>query len=79
MPQGLGWMGPYSAASQRRPSYLGVIEPAVAFLAKRVELRLIEYSIQLLIKRMARRLGPLARVKQVFLLLPSSLRSHRHT
>jgi hypothetical protein len=66
------------ARSQRRPPQLVMIELAAALLAKPVELRLIQNPVQLLVKGMSCRLGPLARVKQVFLLLSGLLRSHRH-
>ena len=66
------------ARRQRRPPQLPVVEPAAVFLAKRVKPRLIQNPIQLLVERMPRRFGPLARVKQLFLLLSGLLRPHRH-
>jgi hypothetical protein len=46
------------------------------FFAECVELRLIQHRVQLLVKRVPRRFGLLAGVKQPFLFL--FLASHRH-
>src|SRR5258708_617397 len=43
-----------------------------------IERRVVQHAVQLLVKGMPWRFRPLARVKQLFLLLPGSLRAHRH-
>src|SRR5882672_4797309 len=65
--------------SQRRPPYFPVIELTASLLAKRVEARFVQNAVQPLVKGMSRRFSPLACVEQLFLLLPGSPRSHRHT
>src|SRR5207244_2345146 len=57
------------ARSQRRPSQLRVIEIAALLLAELIEPRVVQHAVQLLVKGMPWRFRPLARVKQLFLLL----------
>jgi hypothetical protein len=55
-----------------------VIELAALLFAKRVKLGLLQHPVQLLIKRVSRRLGLLAGVEQIFLLLSGCRGSHCH-
>ena len=66
------------ARRQRWPTQLGVVEGAASLLAKPVEVRLVQHTVEPLVERMPRRFGLLAGVEQLFLLLSGSLRSHRH-
>ena len=60
----------------RRASQFRVVIATALFFAECIELRLIQHRVQLLVKRVPRRFGLLAGVKQSFLFL--FLASHRH-
>src|SRR5713226_8625937 len=62
---------------QRRSPQLRVIEIAALLLAELIEPRVVQHAVQLLVKGMPRCFRPLARVKQLFLLLSGSLLPHR--